>query len=260
MADAETLNSQQYSFAAYLRDPDNVAPPADIEPRRLKIYTELFINNVTSLLGSTFPILAEILGEDRWAHLMRDFYREHKSHSPLFPDLPKEFLHYLSDERTADSQTDDQPDPPYMSELAHYEWVEAGLMLAEDQPPAKTPDPNGDLLEQTPVISNLAWLLSYMWPVHQINAETQPEFPADEPCYFVVYRQVDFKIEFVQLNAVSARLLELLKSQAPLTGRQALEQIAGELQHPDVASVVSAGEDILRQWHDLGIVLGSETT
>lgn len=258
--DQPSLAELQFQFAAYLRDPENNAAPDDVEARRMNIYRDLFINNVNSLLSSTFPILLDLLGEKRGKLLMRDFYRFHKSHSPLFPDVPKEFLKYLNDERASNPRGDTEADPGFMYELAHYEWVEAGLVLAEEQPSATGLNPNGDLLANVPAVSSVAWLLSYMWPVHEIGPDFQPDSPADEPYYFVVHRNAAFEVKFVHLNAVSARLLELLNLQSGLTGRAALTQIASELQHPNPVEVVTAGEGILQQWREAGIVLGTVST
>ncbi len=90
-----SLQQQQDALAAYIRDPDSVAPPPGIEPRRLKIYRELFFNNVSGLLAGNFPVLRSIYGDAGWQTLIRDFYRDHECRTPLFPELPREFLRYL---------------------------------------------------------------------------------------------------------------------------------------------------------------------
>jgi hypothetical protein len=255
MAEAADLRKIQYDFAAYLRDPDNVPAPTDIEPRRMAIYRDLFFNNVRKLLAGTFPVLCDLLGEERWALLIRDFYRDHKSRSPLFPDLPREFLHYLAEERLPENSSDEHPDPPFMYELAHYEWVEAGLMLAQDQTPEAVID--GDLLDGLPVVSTVAWLLAYDWPVNKIGSSWQPTEPAEQPLYYLVYRNADEEIIFVTLNAVSARLFEILNQDKPATGREALTQLATELQHPDADKVVTSGTAILEEWRSRGIIAGT---
>ena len=205
----DTLRQQQYSFAAHLRDPQ-APPPEDIEDRRMAIYRNLFINNVTSFLGNSFPVLSELLGKQRWQLLIKDYYRDHKSHTPLFPEMPKEFLDYLVNERPATQHTDPVADPPFMYELAHYEWIETGLALAIEADPEPTLQPTGDLLEEHPVISTLAWLVSYTFPVNEIGLENQPERPAEQPSHYVVYRDEFFKVHFLKMNLVSARLFELL--------------------------------------------------
>ena len=55
----------QYAFARRIRDPENAPAPPDIEARRMKVYEDLFFNNLSSLLAGTFPVLHAILGRVR---------------------------------------------------------------------------------------------------------------------------------------------------------------------------------------------------
>jgi len=254
---SDTLRARQYAFAAHLRDPDNSPAPADIEDRRMAIYRDLFINNVTSFLRQSFPILSDLMEEQRWKLLVKDFYREHKSHSPLFPDLPKEFLDYLANERGLGQHSDDQDDPPFIYELAHYEWVETGLALAEEPPANPNVDCAGDLLAEHPVTSTLAWLFSYTYPVNEIGKEHQPTLPAEQPIHYLLFRDDTDKVKFLKLNIVSARLFELLSTDASLSGKKALAIIAEELRHAQPDRVIAGGSTILDQWHAKGIVLGT---
>jgi hypothetical protein len=256
MADNSQLHTNQYEFSAYIRDPDNNTAPQDIEGRRMMIYADLFFNNVRKFLAGHFPVLSNILGEDRWALLVRDYYRDHRSHSPLFPDMPREFLHYIAEERPTGKHSDPLADLPFMAELAHYEWVEAGLLLAPDDVPIEHLQTAGDLLSERPVISGLAWLLSYHWPVNLISKDNQPEQPADAPLHYLVYRGDDEDVHFLQLNVVSARLFELLRDEQ-CSGQTALETIVDELNHPDPEQVIGAGTQMLTQWRDKNILLGT---
>jgi len=260
MSDADstsTLLHRQHAFAAYLRDPDNTPAPENIEERRLKIYRDLFFNNVCLLLGNAFPVLSELLGERRWKLLIRDYYRDHKSHSPLFPDMPKEFLDYLANERAGGIHTDTEADFPFMYELAHYEWVETGLLLATEKPAPANLDPQGDLLEQIPVASSLAWLFGYRYAVNEIGGEQIPDGPAEQPLHFLIYRDEQEKVQFIKLNIVSASLFEIIAAQSGLSGKQVLEKIAAQLNHPDPDKVIAGGLSILEQWREKNIVLGT---
>jgi len=246
------LHERQYAFAAHLRDPNQAPPPDGVEERRVAIYRDLFFNNIVNFLGGHFPICRDILGDPRWRRLVRGFYRDYRCHSPLFPDMPREFLAYLSSER--DALVDE---PPFLNELAHYEWVEAGLMLAADAPTPDDCDPSGDLLEAVPVLWKPAWLLAYHYPVHEISAEHQPGQPAEQALHYLVLRDPEHRITFNTLNAVSARLYALLDEKTACSGRAALEQIAAELNHPQPDAVVSSGAQILSTWRDKDIILGT---
>lgn len=92
---ATTLAQQQEMFAAHLRDPQRYAAPPVAE-ERIAVYRELFFNNVRDLLAGNFPVLRRLLGRERWERLIRQFYRDHRSATPLFPELGREFLDWLA--------------------------------------------------------------------------------------------------------------------------------------------------------------------
>ncbi len=242
---------QQYAFAAHIRDPRHQPPPEGIEDRRLGIYRELFFNNIENFLSNSFPVLKRILAPSAWLALARDFFAHHRCHSPLFLEIPREFLNYLEIERGERAG-----DPPFLRELAHYEWVELALSVAEEPPPPSV-EAQGDLLAAAPVLSALAWPLAYHYPVHRIGPEFQPQAPLAQPVYLLVYRDPADEVGFLELNAVSARLFALLQQEPRRDGRSLLRQIAQELAHPQPPQVVQGGAEILEQWRQLGIVLGT---
>jgi hypothetical protein len=252
MAERPAFQATQYGFAAHLRDPERNPAPAGIEDRRMAIYRELFFNNVASLLGRTFPVLHEILGPARWKVVMRDYFSRHQSHTPLFLEMPREFLQYLENER---GEVDG--DPPFMRELAHYEWVELALSIDERDPDLDTVDRAGDLLEGRPVLTPLHWSLSYRFPVHRLSPRFTPTEPGAEPTRLLVYRDLDDEVGFIEINVVTARLLELLADECLASGRAALEAIAAELNHPQPETVVRGGRQILEDLRNRQVILGT---
>lgn len=241
----------QYRFAAHLRDPKRHPALPGIEARRLKIYTELFYNNVENFLAKAFPVLRRITDDRRWHAMARDFFARHESHEPLFHRIAAEFLEYLEHERGAV-----RGDPPFLRELAHYEWAELALSVADERLTPERADPNGDLLAGVPVLSPLAWSLAYDFPVHRIGPDFQPKKPPPHPTYLIVWRNRQDDVKFMEANAVTARLLQLVqKGRAP--GRRLLERIARELKHPDPAAVVAEGAKILQGLRERDIVLGT---
>lgn len=241
----------QYAFAAHLRDPDAVAAPAGIEDRRMKIYRDLFFNNIQSLLAGTFPVLHRILGAERWQQLARAFYSQHVSHSPHFVEVPQEFLAWLAGEFENDGSW-----PPFMQELAHYEWVELALAIDQQEIETQEFDPAGNVLDEIPVISPVAWPLAYRYPVHRIGPDFQPSEPGEQPTFLVVYRRRNDDVAFTEINGITARLLELLQQDNQRTGRELLTGIAGEIRH-DAETVVEQGRDILEKLQQQDIILGT---
>ena len=243
----------QREFAAHLRNPFVNPAPDGIENRRLAIYRELFFRNLNNLLTHNFPVVRKIFGDDGWNRLVRHFFTHHESHAPLFPELPREFLRYLETRR---DHIDD--DPAFLLELAHYEWVELALGHDENDLDAAFArvDPDGSLLDQVPVVSPLAWRLSYAFPVHRLGPDYQPQTPPKSPTHLVVYRRRDDKVRFLELNPVAARLIELLQENNGHTGLHCLQQIAQELSSP-VETVVDHGRQLLKQLHDREIITGT---
>lgn len=246
----------QRGLAAHVRDPGHGPPPAGIEARRLQIYRELIFNNVAGFIRSGFPVLSEILGGVRVERLVRDFMIRHRAETPYFLEISREFLAYLQDEYEPEPG-----DPDYLHELAHYEWVELALDVAETEIPRSGIDSRGDLLGGHPVISPLAWRLCYRYPVHQLGPGVQPAAPPPEPTHLVVYRNRADEVRFLEINAVTARLLQLLAQddEPRITGEAALLQVATELRHPEPAVVVAAGSATLGELRALEVILGVAT-
>ena len=245
---------KQYEFAAHIRDPQTHPRPVEIEQRRMAIYRELFYNNVEGFLSSGFPVLRRLLPELAWHALARDFFARHRSHTPLFAEISREFLDYLQNERGEHPE-----DPPFLLELAHYEWVELALSVsdADLKDGLALADPNGDLLAGVPLLSPLAWNLSYHYPVQRIGPDYQPEQPPAEPTHLVVYRDRQDAVVFLEINPVTQRLLQLIGERAKATGLELLTQIARELDHPDPEVVIEGGRQLLRELRGRDIILGS---
>jgi hypothetical protein len=240
---------RQYEFAAHIRDPEKNARPEDVADQRMAVYRELFFNNLEGFLANNFPVLRSVLEDQVWYLLVRDFYARHRAETPLFHEIPREFLLYLETERTAPD------DPPFLWELAHYEWVELALSLADQKDNEKI-NPEGNLLEGLPIISTLAWPLRYHFPVHRISRKYQPAEINTQPTFLIVYRDWNDQVAFMEINSVTARLLELLSKKEVNNGRAALVQIAHELQHSNLEQVIAGGHQTLEELRTRHILLG----
>ncbi|CAL1241108.1 HvfC family RiPP maturation protein [Candidatus Methylocalor cossyra] len=241
----------QGAFAAYLRDPRHNPLPPGVPPRRMALYRELFLNNIESFLASGFPVLKSILAGECWQELVEDFFARHRSRTPLFVAIAEEFLAYLRDERGHVPT-----DPPFLEELAHYEWVELALAVAEGEPPPCDPAFARDPLPCTVRLSELAWPLAYRFPVHRLGPDHQPVAAPEQPTFLVVYRDRDDEVRFLEVNGASYRLLALLEQEGPLPARVCLQRIAEELCHPEPSVVLAYGAELLRDLAERGVVGG----
>lgn len=246
------LKTLQLAFTAHLRDPDNNPAPAGIEDRRLGIYRDLLYNNIEGFIARGFPVIRRLYSDADWQRMVRDFFSRHKCQSPYFLEISQEFLAYLQDEREPQPE-----DPAGLLELAHYEWVELALSVADEINTLEGIDVNGDLLSGRPVLSALAWSLAYTLPVHKMSPDYLPVPTPEQPSYLLVYRNRDDEVKFMEINPVTARLFFLLENNSDMSGRQALAQIAQEMNHPNPEVVMQGGLSTLQELHAHGIILGT---
>ncbi len=237
----------QAEFCAHVRDPKARPRPRGVAAKRIGIYAELLFNNMESTLARCFPVCKQVLGVRRWRTLVRAFLAGHRCTTPLLRQIPREFLDWLQESPGLDL-------PPYLPQLAHYEWVELALAVADAEPPRYAS--NGDLLDGVPVLAPALLLLRYDWPVQRISPRFKPDIPLMQPVWLLVFRDAGDEICFIELNAVSARLIELLQP-ASQTGRTALRQVAEEMRHPDAEQVMAFGLALLQDLHVRGAILGT---
>lgn len=246
------FQQKQYAFAAHIRDPARSPAPAGIEDRRMAIYRELFFNNLHNLIRSTFPVIRKLHSHEKFRSLVRAFMIRHRAQTPYFLEIPREFLAFLENEY--ELQEDDFP---FLAELAHYEWVELALSVSEATNDAQRVDPDGDLLNGIPVRSALAWIFVYRFPVHRLSPDYLPSEPGETPTWLAINRKANDDIDFMQLNPVTARLLEMMESNDRDTGRELLLKLAAEIGYQDREALVRHGATAMEQMRDAEILLGT---
>ena len=213
----------------------------------MEVYARLVYSNVESFLLPSFPVVRHVLGAHRWAELVRNFLATHRSASPFFRQIPDEFIQFL--------QTQDaipQTYPPFLLELAHYEWVELVLSVSNRTPDWAAIAPGGSLLLNRPALNPVLANLSYRWPVHRIGPPADIE-PAET--YLLVFRDRSGDVQFTEINAYTSRLVNLLQS-GEYSGQAALEIVAAESRHPMPEVVIEAGLDAMYELQTLGVLLG----
>ncbi len=248
---SEGFREVQHVFTQHMRDPENNPAPEGVEDRRIGVYRELVYNNIEGFIANSFPVLRKITPDEQWHEMLRDYVCNHQAHTPLFPRMPLEFIKYLEDERHGHPE-----DPGFLLELATYEWAEIAISLDTREIEMDGIDVEGDLLAGVPVLNPLIMPQTYQYPVHQISPDYLPDSPPKDPTYLLVYRRRDDEVGFLELNTVSARLVECIQDNNDKTGLQLLERIAEELKHPDPQVVINGGQEIMRDMHDKDILLG----
>lgn len=248
MADLEATQRLQRGFAAYLRDPVANPPPPDIEARRLAVYRELIYGNVEGMLARAFPVLKRLTSPKDWQALVTGFLAEHCAKSPYFRDIPREMLAYLG-------RGGGRHLPAFTLELAHYEWVEMALALAEAKPDGDSDA--ADLERNIPRLSPLAWMMRYRFPVHKISPDYQPQTPPASATYLLAWRDDRDRVRFMALAPASALLLAMLKANADLTGGEVLAAMAALMPQIPAERVRETGGGLLAELHEKGVITGA---
>jgi len=239
-----SLHQQQIAMGQYVRDPEHCAPPADMDPVRAQVYRDLVFANLSSLLSGTFPVLVKILGDERWRSLVRIFLRDYRARTPKFAEIAQEFVEFLAVDPKALA---DGLWPPFMVELAHYEWVEMALQQSDAEP---LPATSALLLLDRPLrISPLAWPLGYDWPVQRVGPAYQPHVLPDQPSLLLVRRTEDWSVKFCALSPLAWRLLQRIGELPELTGREHLQGLAVEAGQEGSSTFFEGGLGLLKMLH-----------
>lgn len=245
----------QYEFTAHLRDPDKNKAPAEIEDRRLEIYRGLFYRNVQGFIANGFPVTRKLYEDEPWHKMIRDFFSIHQSHSPYFKDITKEFIDYLNKEREPQPE-----DPPFLRELAHYEWLEIMLTFADIDIDWESINRDGDLMSGMPALSPVTQLNQYAYPVQKIKPSFQPETPPEQPTFLLVYRDQKDEIGFMEVNPMTAHLIDLINENPDRTGEEILKILAQEIPSMREDVILHGGHTTLVQLREKDVILGTRVT
>ncbi len=242
----------QRCFTAYVREPTEKPPPAGVSAPRSAVYAALVFKNLNSLLKSCFPVLHGVLAASLWEELVRDFLAHHRAKSPLFSQIPGEFLGFLATRAVATGE------PGFLRELAHYEWLELDVSYDPRELSDCAINATANPFNDVPVLNPLARSQAYAYPVHRISPDYQPAIPPAEPTYLVVFRERADGVAFTQLTPVTARLVAMIESNLEgCSGETLLRQLAHELRHPDPTTLLNFGREILRDLQQRQLLLGA---
>jgi hypothetical protein len=241
----------QREFTRYLRDPDNTPVPPGLDARRLGLYAYAAFANAERFMAENFPRIRAILADETWVALVRDYFVRHKARTSLFIELPLEFMDYLEHERTAPD------DPPYLWELAHFDWLETLVGADERRLDETGIDPEGDLLSGEIVFNPIHEFVTYTWPVHLIDAANQPTEPPAQAIRLVAFRTRRHDFSVLDLNPASARLFELLRAAPGRPAMSVLRGIAEELGSTNPDAVIAGGHAILHRMKEREFILGT---
>ncbi|NMH64371.1 DNA-binding domain-containing protein [Shewanella salipaludis] len=237
----------QIAFMNYVRDPANPLPQGT-DSRRMGVYRELFFNNIQGFIASAFPVLKSLYAEASWLALVQDFFAHHDCRTPIFVNIAQEFLDFLQQEYVPKGQ-----DAPFMLELAHYEWLELAVAIAQDEPTQAWLS-DAEVTCRPLSLAATARVAQYTYEVQRISQDYRPAAPAASPLFFCVYRDREDEVAFLQLNPLSAQVLAYMAQR----GEVVLTEIVAWLErlYPQMTTeaIIQGSSQLLRQLAALGII------
>ena len=233
----------QLEFTAHIRNPKVNKKPAQVNDAGMAVYREIVFTNIFNAVSACFPVCVQVLGKNAWDKLVRQFFANYQATSPIFREIPQQFLQFLNTVGNL---------PAYFQQLAHYEWVE--LAINTQQTEAEKLSKKMNLLDEKPILAPAHMLLEYDYAVHKIAKRNLPK--TTKSTHLLVFRNSEFKVKFIELNPTTYQLLRLIQENNT-TGKQALVRLAEDLQHPDANAVIQFGLEVLSDLANQQAIAGS---
>ena len=241
----------QKQFLAHLRDPINQPIPNGFTHQGIQIYVDLLYTNFNESLERCFPLTHQLVGEEIWQRLVKSFITEHSCQSPYYRQLPEQFISYLQAKKT------DEFAPPYLLELAHFEWIELALTVAESDPIINPNTITNDWLVSRPLFAPVFAIFHYQYPVQLINSHFQPTEPPEQPTHILGFRDKNDVVQFIELEPATSRLLEILYT-TDFTVLEAVNHIAIALDLPNPSVLFSFVMETMEHLMQQGAIYGQK--
>ncbi len=197
----ETKNIQS-EMALYCRTGNPVELPGTT-PNRFHHYRRLVYNIIQENLESSFPIAFEFIEEEKWQHMLNDFFSKHNCQSYQVWQVAGEFYEYaVKNNFTEHYQI------PFLNDLLKFEWEEMVVYNMEDVAPSKYKT-RGDVLNDLLILNPEHKLFQLKYPVHLYKPTLAVEKAGS---YFILlYREQETgKVQFVDLSVWFALVIEQL--------------------------------------------------
>ncbi len=245
------LDFQRYQteFSAHIRAPKLHKKPANVNAKRMAVYQKAVFNNIAESASLCFPVCQAVYGTRAWGKLLRKFLANFAATSPIFREIPAQFLQFLNAQKDL---------PAYFYQLAHYEWIELAVSSQIDKPANLSEIAN--FVDEKPALAPAHRLLQYDYSVHKISFDFKPSKQYKpsivDKTFLLVFRNSVFDVKFIELNLITYQLLHIIESNN-MTGKQALMRLAEETKIEDSAALFKFGLDILTELANQEAIVGS---
>ncbi len=203
----EALVVQQQSFSDALFAPAAEAALQVKHAERFALYRGNLASTWTKALAAAYPVIAQLVGEEFFNALSREYGRAHPSDSG---DLNRFGAHFEPFLRGFEHVKD----LPYLPDMARLEWQLHRIHYAHHEPPLQAQDINPQTVEEqsfpwqpTARLFESKWAVVPLWLAHQ-----GMEFPQkmDEPSRALLSRP-EWTAQVTPLQAPQYAALQVLK-------------------------------------------------
>lgn len=178
---------------------------------RLQVYTRMYFWRIRDALAEDYPQLAELLGADAFADLLRAYLRRHPSAHPSLRHAGRHLPAFVAT-HPIDAL------PPWAADLARLEWARVDAFDAPDAEPLGKADLHAIApadwatirFAPIPALS----VVACEWPVHDVWADPAGCRPEPLPTILRVWRQ-DHRVFHARVDALEAEALARLLAGEP---------------------------------------------
>jgi hypothetical protein len=203
----DTLAAQQQAFSDALFAP---AAEASLQLRhgeRFGLYRGNLASTWTKALAAAYPVIAQLVGEEFFAALAREYGRAHPSDSGDLNRFGSRFEPFLRCFAHVE-------DLPYLPDMARLEWQLHRIHYARHEPALQAQDINPQTVEEqrfrwqpTAQLFESAWAIVPLWLAHQGMAFPQK---MDEPSHALLSRPA-WTAQVTQLQVPQYAALQALR-------------------------------------------------
>lgn len=188
----------QYQMATYCKTGE-ATEIMGAKQDRLHNYRRLIYNIIDDAIENAYPIARNIIPSEQWQEMVDTFIAEHKCQHPQIMHMPGEFIAFTDEFNYAEKFN-----IPFLHDLLHFEWVEVLVHTMKDQ---VIPDFNedGNLLTEQLIFSPYFQMIELEYPIHRLRSTSMED--AKGLYYILVYRQESGTVQYVELNQLTAYLL-----------------------------------------------------
>ncbi|GAB4183755.1 MAG: hypothetical protein Kow00108_21030 [Calditrichia bacterium] len=219
----------QEKMAEYCRTGKSVQIPG-VREDRLHHYRRLISGVFENTLENAFPLTHQLLSQEEWEEMLRDFQAHHDVKASKLWLMPKEFYEFARL-----SAFGERFNRPYLSDLLYFEWMEIQLFTMAD----KVLEPyieHGEMLDDLIYVNPEYEMIQLRYPVHKtlVHEELVDEVNA----VVFGFRDVESgEVKFVELSPFFAFIINQIHHRE-ISLKNLIEEMSRETDYPDKETII----------------------